>query len=81
MGLMPETPQRYRSFYFLGLAAHRITMPSQETGHGPADTRADAGDEGVVGKRTGSVYRSGERPRDWMKIRQPGAAPPERFKR
>ncbi|MGN5479544.1 ATP-dependent DNA ligase [Cupriavidus basilensis] len=37
--------------------------------------------EGVVGKRAGSVYRSGERSRDWIKVKRPGAVPPERFKR
>ncbi|SPR97332.1 ATP-dependent DNA ligase [Cupriavidus taiwanensis] len=37
--------------------------------------------EGVVGKRAGSVYRSGERSRDWVKVKRPGAVPPERFRR
>lgn len=37
--------------------------------------------EGVVGKRAGSVYRSGERSRDWMKIKRPGAVPAKRFRR
>ncbi|AGW94587.1 hypothetical protein N234_31565 [Ralstonia pickettii DTP0602] len=37
--------------------------------------------EGVAGKRAGSVYRSGERSRDWIKIKRPGAVPPQRFSR
>lgn len=37
--------------------------------------------EGVVGKRRGSPYRDGERHADWFKLKRPGAAPPERFKR
>lgn len=37
--------------------------------------------EGVVAKRAGSVYLSGERLPDWMKIKQLGAVPPKRFKR
>nr|WP_183292001.1 hypothetical protein [Cupriavidus alkaliphilus] len=37
--------------------------------------------EGVVGKRAGSVYRSGERSRDWVKVKRPGAVPLDRFKR
>jgi bifunctional non-homologous end joining protein LigD len=36
--------------------------------------------EGVVAKRAGSLYRSGERSRDWMKLKRPGAVPPERFR-
>ncbi|NOV25874.1 hypothetical protein E5S69_20435 [Cupriavidus necator] len=37
--------------------------------------------EGVVAKRAGSLYRPGERSRDWLKIKRPGAVPPQRFKR
>jgi len=37
--------------------------------------------EGVVAKRAGSLYQSGVRSRDWMKIKRPGAVPRERFKR
>ena len=37
--------------------------------------------EGVVGKRAGSVYWSGARSREWVKIKRPGAVPPERFRR
>ncbi|GLC97845.1 DNA ligase [Cupriavidus sp. TA19] len=37
--------------------------------------------EGVVGKRAGSTYQAGERSSDWLKIKRPGAVPPERFKR
>lgn len=37
--------------------------------------------EGVVGKRAGSVYRSGERSTDWLKIKRPGAVPAKRFRR
>lgn len=37
--------------------------------------------EGVVAKRAGSVYLSGERLRDWMKVKRLGAMPPQRFKR
>lgn len=37
--------------------------------------------EGVVGKRAGAVYQSGERSRDWVKIKRPGAVPPQRFTR
>lgn len=37
--------------------------------------------EGVVAKLAGSVYKSGERSRDWQKIKRPGAVPPERFRR
>lgn len=37
--------------------------------------------EGVVGKRLGSPYRDGVRSTDWVKVKRPGAVPPERFKR
>lgn len=37
--------------------------------------------EGVVAKRAGSAYRDGVRSRDWVKVKRPGAVPPERFKR
>ncbi|WP_434033609.1 hypothetical protein [Cupriavidus sp. a3] len=37
--------------------------------------------EGVVGKRAGSTYQAGERSADWVKIKRPGAVPPERFRR
>lgn len=37
--------------------------------------------EGLVGKRLGSVYAPGERSADWVKVKRPGAVPPERFKR
>lgn len=37
--------------------------------------------EGVVAKRAGSTYQAGERSRDWVKIKRPGAVPPERFRR
>lgn len=37
--------------------------------------------EGVVGKRLGSPYRDGVRSVDWIKVKRPGAVPPERFKR
>jgi bifunctional non-homologous end joining protein LigD len=34
--------------------------------------------EGIVSKRLSSPYRSGVR---WIRIKRPGAVPPERFKR
>lgn len=37
--------------------------------------------EGVVAKRAGSLYQAGERSRDWIKIKRPGAVPPKRFAR
>jgi bifunctional non-homologous end joining protein LigD len=37
--------------------------------------------EGVVRKRAGSLYQDGERSREWMKIKRPGAVPPPRFTR
>jgi bifunctional non-homologous end joining protein LigD len=37
--------------------------------------------EGLVAKRADSIYRPGERTRDWRKIKRPGAVPPERFRR
>lgn len=37
--------------------------------------------EGIVAKRKESLYRSGERSRDWLKVPRPGAVPPQRFKR
>ena len=37
--------------------------------------------EGVVGKRLGSTYQDGRRSADWIKVKRPGAVPPERFKR
>ncbi|NSX14939.1 hypothetical protein HTY52_12725 [Cupriavidus taiwanensis] len=37
--------------------------------------------EGLVGKRAGSIYQSGERSRDWQKIKRPGAVPAKRFRR
>ena len=36
--------------------------------------------EGMVAKRLGSVYRSGERSADWVKVKRAGAVPAERFK-
>jgi bifunctional non-homologous end joining protein LigD len=35
----------------------------------------------VAAKRLGSPYRPGVRSPDWLKIKRPGAVPPERFKR
>lgn len=35
--------------------------------------------EGIVGKRAASLY-VGERSTDWVKIKRPGAIPPERFR-
>lgn len=37
--------------------------------------------EGVVGKRHGSPYQDGVRSSNWIKVKRPGAVPPERFKR
>ncbi|WP_291455588.1 hypothetical protein [Cupriavidus sp.] len=37
--------------------------------------------EGIVGKRVGSTYQDGARSSDWVKVKRPGAVPPERFKR
>jgi bifunctional non-homologous end joining protein LigD len=37
--------------------------------------------EGIVCKRLGSPYASGERNGNWLKVKRPGAVPPERFKR
>lgn len=37
--------------------------------------------EGVVGKRSGSLYQAGVRSRDWVKVKRPGAVPPGRFRR
>lgn len=37
--------------------------------------------EGIVGKRAGSTYQAGVRSPDWIKVKRPGAVPPERFKR
>ena len=37
--------------------------------------------EGIVGKRLDSLYFPGVRSPDWLKIKRPGAVPPERFKR
>ena len=37
--------------------------------------------EGVVAKRLASPYRAGERSHDWLKVKRPGAVPPERFAR
>lgn len=37
--------------------------------------------EGVVGKRAGSTYQSGARSPDWIKVKRPGAIPPQRFER
>ena len=36
--------------------------------------------EGIVGKRLDSLYYPGIRSPDWLKIKRPGAVPPERFK-
>ena len=36
--------------------------------------------EGIVGKRLDSLYFPGVRSPDWLKIKRPGAVPPERFK-
>lgn len=35
--------------------------------------------EGLVAKRKGSVYASATRSNDWLKIKVPGAVPPQRF--
>uniref|UniRef100_UPI003F4905F5 ATP-dependent DNA ligase n=1 Tax=Cupriavidus necator TaxID=106590 RepID=UPI003F4905F5 len=37
--------------------------------------------EGVIRKRAGSLYQSGERSRDWVKIKRLGAVLPQRFTR
>lgn len=37
--------------------------------------------EGLVAKRQGSPYVPGERSAEWVKVKVPGAVPPERFKR
>jgi bifunctional non-homologous end joining protein LigD len=37
--------------------------------------------EGLVAKRVDSVYRSGARTSDWVKVKRKGAIPAERFKR
>lgn len=37
--------------------------------------------EGIVAKRIGSPYACGVRNADWIKVKRPGAVPPERFKR
>lgn len=37
--------------------------------------------EGIVCKRLGSAYASGQRNGDWLKIKRPGAVPAERFRR
>ena len=37
--------------------------------------------EGMVAKRAGSVYLSGERSGDWIRIKRPGTVPPKRFRR
>ena len=37
--------------------------------------------EGIVCKRLGSPYVGGERTGDWLKVKRPGAVPPERFRR
>lgn len=37
--------------------------------------------EGVVAKRAGSAYATGKRSSDWVKVKRPGAVPPERFRR
>jgi bifunctional non-homologous end joining protein LigD len=57
-------------------------------GHFPADHGANLYAqahalklEGIVAKRTGSLYQPGERSADWIKCKVPGAVPPERFKR
>jgi bifunctional non-homologous end joining protein LigD len=37
--------------------------------------------EGIVCKRAGTTYQDGVRSSDWIKVKRPGAVPPERFKR
>jgi len=37
--------------------------------------------EGVVAKRLDSIYQPGVRSWDWLKIKRPGAVPPQRFQR
>ena len=37
--------------------------------------------EGLVAKRLGSPYRPGIRSEDWLKLKVPGAIPPQRFRR
>ena len=37
--------------------------------------------EGIVSKRLDSVYLSGQRSSAWVRIKQPGAVPAQRFKR
>ena len=36
--------------------------------------------EGIVSKRVDSPYQSGVRSSAWIKIKRPGAVPPERFR-
>ena len=36
--------------------------------------------EGIVGKRLDSLYYPGIRSPDWLKVKRPGAVPPERFR-
>jgi bifunctional non-homologous end joining protein LigD len=37
--------------------------------------------EGIVAKRLDSLYLSGQRTPGWLKVKRPGAIPPERFRR
>lgn len=37
--------------------------------------------EGIVAKRAGSLYSTGKRSSDWIKVKRPGAVPAERFRR
>ena len=37
--------------------------------------------EGIVGKRLDSLYYPAVRSSDWLKVKRPGAVPPERFRR
>nr|WP_276554113.1 hypothetical protein [Cupriavidus gilardii] len=37
--------------------------------------------EGIIAKRAGSLYATGKRSSDWIKVKRPGAVPAKRFRR
>ena len=52
----------------------------EERGEGLYEKAVALEREGIVGRRLDSLYTPGARSTAWVKIKRPGAVPPERFK-
>lgn len=58
-----------------------LYVQDEEDGAWLYDMALQLGLEGVVGKRVGSLYRTGIRSPDWIKVKRPGSVPAKRFRR